>query len=57
MIISVRLDDDDLMQLEKIKIYMDKRWSEIFIDDPTTNSQAIRACIRYAYQKLIEEET
>lgn len=56
MIISVRLDESDMMHLNDIREYMDKRWQEIFIDDPTTNSEAIRACIRYTYDKLIESD-
>ena len=54
MVISIRLDDKDMMLLTEIKFFLDKSYEELCIMDHTTNSEAIRSCIRYTYHKLIE---
>lgn len=58
MVISVRLDDDDMKILNALNEKINDQWKEIFlIDDATTKSQTIRAAIRYAYYHLVEKES
>ena len=52
MVVSVRLFPEEVAKLNDIIEYLDTQWTEIFINDPTTKSQAVRACIDFTWKEL-----
>lgn len=55
MTISVRLNEEDQKMLEKIKDKINKQYQNIFgSETKTTNSEVIRASIRFYYDELVQ---